>query len=170
MTNLSLYVAALIVGTSFSAPARSQSTAAIYSSNRIAAIEQQFVYLINTERWDRNLRPLVVNPLLTRAARAHSQEMAQLDYFDHISPTPGFTTPMDRYLKELGHIPTWAEVGENLLYCSVVDVDLGHRCLMNSPHHRENILYPKFEQVGVGAYVDVQGHLWVTEMFLDQID
>ena len=96
--------------------------------------------------------------------------MYEKNYFDHISPTPGLKTPMNRYLKSLGHTPEWALLGENLFYCSIVDVDRGHKCLMKSPKHKENILNPRFEQMGVGVYVSNDGQFWVTELFLAQRD
>jgi uncharacterized protein YkwD len=136
----------------------------------MSAVEQQFVDLTNAERWDRNLRVLSSNPQLVQVAREHSREMWARGYFDHYSPTPGLKTPMDRYLNTYGRTPTWAYLGENLFYCSVVDVARGQSCLMNSPKHRKNILDPKFEQMGVGVYISPDGQFWVTELFLAQID
>ena len=57
---------------------------------------------------------------------------------------------MERYLKGLGARPNYACVGENLFYCSVVDVERGHQAFMNSPAHRENVLFPAFDRIGVG--------------------
>ena len=87
-----------------------------------------------------------------------------------MSPTPGLKTPMARYLRALGHTPAWACVGENLFYCSIVDVERGHSSLMNSPGHRANILNPKFEQIGVGIYIAPDGEFYVTQLFLAQVD
>ncbi len=138
--------------------------------SRTAAIEQQFVELVNAERRDRNLGTLSTNAKLVQVAREHCAEMCQKNYFDHRSPTPGYTTPMDRYIKDLGRMPAWTYLGENLFYCSTVDVDLGHSCLMNSPKHRENILNPRFREMGVGVYIGADGRFWVTQLFLTQID
>src|SRR5262245_46351397 len=74
--------------------------------------EQRFLELTNRERVSRGLRPLTVDPLLIAVARQHSQEMMEKGYFDRISPTPGYKTPMDRYLKALGSRPKYATVGE----------------------------------------------------------
>jgi hypothetical protein len=49
---------------------------------------------------------------------------------------------------------------------SKYNVAYGHTQLMNSPHHRENILDPKFEKFGVGLYISPGGAVWVTEEFL----
>jgi uncharacterized protein YkwD len=128
--------------------------------------ELRFVELTNKERTQRNLRQLVIDPLLITVARQHSQEMMERNYFNHFSPTPGIKTPMDRYLKGLGFRPSYACVGENLFYCSVADVERGHQAFMNSPSHRENVLYPQYERIGVGVQHNAKGEFWVTEMFL----
>lgn len=133
---------------------------------RPTADELRFVDLINRERAERGLRPLTIDPVLVCAAREHSQEMREKNYFGHISPTAGRRTPMDRYLRALGRRPDYACVGENLYYCSVRDVERGHRALMESPGHRDNILYPPFERVGVGIVLAEDGQFWVTQMFL----
>ena len=142
-------------------------------ANGLTADEQEFVALINTERSQRGLCTLTVDPLLVRTARAHSREMCARDYFDHHSPTPGLSTPMDRYLSALkdngADTPDYLLVGENIYYCSVTNdiynVDYAHRALMNSPGHRANILEPRFQKIGLGIYKNAQGQFWVTEMF-----
>ena len=138
-----------------------------------SAEEQSFVALINTERTQRGLNALAIDPMLTQTARAHSEEMCDQNYFDHHSPTPGLTTPMDRYLSSLkelgGSQPNYLLVGENIYYCSVFNdiynVDYAHRALMASPGHRANILEPRFSKIGLGVYRNAHGEFWVTEMF-----
>ncbi|HEU4751704.1 MAG TPA: CAP domain-containing protein, partial [Armatimonadota bacterium] len=108
--------------------------------------ERRFVDLVNMERRKRGLSQLVVDPMLIAVARGHSEEMRAKDYFNHQSPTPGLKTPLDRYLKAVGHSPAYACVGENLFWATVVDVERGHRAFMESPTHRENVLFPRFEK------------------------
>lgn len=170
MTKLSLYLATLLLGSNFSASTMPKEPPAVVSKVVLTGVEQQFVDKVNAERWDRNLGVLSVNPVLVQVARAHSEEMYRKDYFDHISPTPGQKTPMDRYLSTLGTTPKWAFLGENLFYCSIVDPQRGHKALMGSPKHKENIVNKRYEQIGVGAYVSPDGRFWVTELFLAQID
>ena len=140
----------------------------------MARDEEDLVAAINTERAERGLGTLSLDPVLCEAARAHSREMCDLNYFAHQSPTPGDDTPIDRYLDEL-HTdgeprPASAMVGENIFYASVTnsvyDADYAHRRLMASPDHRKNILEPRFTKVGVGLYRAPTGRFWVTEMFL----
>jgi len=96
--------------------------------------------------------------------------MADKDYFSHTSPTTTLKTPLDRYLAEEKKRPSWALVGENLFYCSIVDVERGHDAFMNSEGHRENILEKRYERIGVGVYIDRRGHFYATQMFLAKTD
>ena len=170
MTKLSLFVA-MLLGSNFSASTLPKDPpVAAYSAPTMTAVEQRFADLANAERWQRDLNVLTPNPLLVQVAREHSREMCAKSYFDHISPTSGSRTPMDRYLKGLGRTPTYACLGENLFFCTVVDADRGHKCLMESAKHKENILNPHFEEMGVGVYVDQSGRFWVTQLFLAQVD
>ncbi len=133
-------------------------------------VEKRFVNLVNAERKKHGLKTLSINPLLVEVARAHSREMWEKNYFDHISPSLELRTPMDRYLKSLGRTPRWALLGENLFYCSVADVDRGHRCLMQSPKHRDNILNPEYREIGIGCLTAPDGQFYATQLFLAQID
>lgn len=171
MTKLSLYLATLLLGSNFSASTTPAAPPrAIHQSVRMTANEYRYLELSNHERVTRGLGTLSPNPMLVQVARQHSREMWERDYFDHVSPTPGMKTPMSRYLTTLGRTPTWAYLGENLFYCSIVDVDRGHRAFMTSQSHRENVLNDRFEQMGVGIFVSPDGRYWVTELFLAQVD
>lgn len=172
MTQLSLYFGMLMLTANFSSTAREPvkpALAAIVAppaSEALTNEEKRLVELVNAERWRGGLGRLRVDPVLVRAARDHSREMAEMHYFDHTSPTPGLETGMKRYLAALGHRPNYAYLGENLFYCSVVDVNRGHIRLMGSPSHRANILNGKFTGIGVGVYTSADGQFWVTQMFL----
>lgn len=132
--------------------------------------EIRFVEMVNRERARRGLSQLSIDPLLIAVAREHSAEMRDKNYFNHTSPTPGIKTPLDRYLKATSRRPPYACVGENLFYCSVTDVDRGHVAFMNSPTHRENVLFPRFEKIGVGIVKNEKGEFWVTQMYLTNRD
>lgn len=158
-----------------SAPVRAALTlpAEVPAASEKVLEEEAFVAMINAERSGRGLSILAADPMLTATARAHSEEMCSLDYFDHHSPTPGRSSPMDRYLasvRQLGQPqPEYLLVGENIFYCSVFNdiynVDYAHRAFMASPGHRANILEPRFSKVGIGIYRNAKGEFWVTEMF-----
>lgn len=171
-TVAALYLATSLFGASFSVPAVMPGTppALVSTAPQVTRMEQSFVDAVNRERWDRSLGFLSVNPVLVEAARRHSREMYEKNYFDHHSPTPGLTTPMRRYVSTLGHVPNYARLGENLFYCSVCDPTLGHKCLMESEPHRANIIDGQFREIGVGIFVAPDGQFWVTQLFLNQKD
>jgi uncharacterized protein YkwD len=132
--------------------------------------EKLFVELANKERAKRGMGELTIDPLLIAVARQHSGEMRDRAYFSHQSPVNTNKTPMDRYLIACSTRPAYACVGENLFYCSVTDVFRGHSAFMNSPKHRENILFDRFEKIGVGIVKNEKGEFWVTQMFLTNTD
>lgn len=128
--------------------------------------ESRFIELANRERIRHRLNTLDVDPVLVQAAREHSRDMYERNYFSHTSPDETKKTAMRRYLAALGNRPDYAIVGENLFYCSIVDVNRGQHALMNSRYHRENILDARFDKIGVGVYKAPDGTFWVTQMFL----
>lgn len=165
MAKLSLLLGLLATVSNFTPPTTTDP-AAMDRELLVTQEELRFVELVNAERADMGLSELVIDPMLVEIARKHSQEMGDKHYFSHTSPTPGLSTPMQRYLAGEKHRPSWALVGENLFYCSIVDVERGHTALMNSDTHRANILEPRYERIGVGACVTPSGEFYVTQSFL----
>ena len=53
--------------------------------------------------------------------------------------------------------------GENVAHAT--DLARAHRSLWRSPSHRENLLHPAFELVGIGVAPDDDGTVWVCEIF-----
>jgi uncharacterized protein YkwD len=106
--------------------------------------EQRMLDLVNGERTQVGLQPLVADDRLRGVARAHSLEMFQQDYFSHTSTTAG--SPFDR-MHAAGI--TFLVAGENLAYAP--NVEVAHQGLMNSPGHRANILRAEFGRVGIGV-------------------
>ena len=106
--------------------------------------EGQFFTLVNQERAKHGVAPLQLNPQLAQAARGHTVQVAQNRTLSH--QLPGEAPLAQRYVAL--KIPTTFD-GENVaLGDSVVSA---HRHLMDDPPHRDAILNPKFNAVGVGA-------------------
>lgn len=107
---------------------------------------QRVVDLTNTQRTQAGLQPLRLNSKLNNIATAHSEDMAQHDYFSH-NGLDGSTVG-DR-AKGAGY--QFSSVGENIAagYTTPEDVVQGW---MNSPGHRANILNPNYQEIGVGYY------------------
>ena len=170
MAKLSLFFSLLMTVSNFTSTTVTTQPPAAHDRIAITQEELKFVEMVNRERTSRGLSQLTIDPLLVEIARGHSREMAEKHYFSHDSQTPGLKTPLDRYLAAVKERPSWVLVGENLFYCSVVDVDRGHIALMNSEGHRANILESRFERIGVGVYTNQRGEFYVTQMFLAKTD
>lgn len=132
------------------------------------SVEQALLDMINGERVSRGLGLLSLNPTLAFTAWKHSEEMARLGYVDHVSPVAEWATPMKRYLRELGYVPAFARLGENIYYSRRLDPVRIHTAFMNSQYHRDNLLYPETTEIGIGIYRSEDGRVWVTEMMLVQ--
>ncbi len=130
----------------------------------LTADEALVVQMINQERQERELSPLVLDPVLTKVAREHSRDMAARDYFGHLAPAPAPTTPLDRYAAALGRKPEEV-VGENIGRAGQPVMAMIHACMMDSPEHKANIVDAEYIRVGVGIYVLPDGKVWITEMF-----
>ncbi len=114
----------------------------------LTPLEAEVVQLTNEARAQYNCPALNVSPELTLAARAHSQDMADHDYFDH-KGSDG-SQPGDR-MKAEGYM--WRIAAENILAGSndaqaIVDF------WMNSDGHRANILNCGYKDIGVGFVYD----------------
>ncbi len=106
--------------------------------------EQKMLDLVNQERARVGLPALKANLELVRLARLKAQDMINLGYFSHTSPTYG--SPFDM-IKSAG-IRYWY-AGENL--AGAYSVEVAHNSLMNSEGHRANILNSNFKEVGIGV-------------------
>ncbi|MBI4062445.1 CvpA family protein [Candidatus Gottesmanbacteria bacterium] len=108
------------------------------------ASEQRMVELVNEERAKAGVTALTISPEIIPVARAHSRDMFERKYFSHINPEG--KDAGDR-LNDAGI--TYVVAGENLAYAP--DVETAHLGLMESQGHRENILEPRFREIGIGV-------------------
>lgn len=98
----------------------------------------------NNIRRNRSLKTFCVHPALQRAARAHSKDMIEKDYFAH--------GDVGGRLNKFGY--NWRTYGENIAYGSGSYGEPASimRSWMNSSGHRANILNKNFREIGVGTY------------------
>ncbi len=121
--------------------------------------EQQMLDLINADRAEAGLDPLVFNSDLNESSEAHSAWMLQTDTFSH---TGASGSSSRERIENAGYEleGNW-KTGENIAWVSEEgsNDDLSdevvrlHNNLMNSPDHRANILNPDFKEIGVGIEV-----------------
>lgn len=128
----------------------------------LAITPENIVALTNESRIAFGLRALKVNPLLSRAAQAKAEDMAQREYFAHNSPDG--KRPWD-FLRGAGY--NYIMAGENLAV-NFSAAESVSEAWMNSPAHKANILNKNFEEIGVGFALGRYGgktSAFVVQMF-----
>ncbi|NPV26431.1 MAG: hypothetical protein HPY81_03030 [Firmicutes bacterium] len=126
----------------------------------LTAEEKQVFELVNQERAAAGVNPVAINEAIVNLARMKAREIAELDYYGHISPTYGSPGQM---LSQAG--VNCRQYGENI--CKAADVYRAHMLLMNSTAHKQIMLDPTYSQVGIGvAYYKDKPGLVVVELFI----
>jgi len=113
---------------------------------------QEIVDLANQARSEVNLAPLKLNAKLNVSAQGKAADMMAKQYFAHISPEgvePWF------WFDQAGYNYTYA--GENLAL-GFETAEGVHKAWMNSPGHRDNIINPNYNDIGIAIiYGDYEG-------------
>ncbi|MEW6610773.1 MAG: CAP domain-containing protein [Patescibacteria group bacterium] len=104
---------------------------------------QRVVDLTNQARTEVGISSLTVNPLLERSAEMKAEDMATFGYFAHTNLQG--ESPWEDF-KRAGYEYTYA--GENLAM-DFREAEEVVRAWMESPKHRENILNPKYQEIGI---------------------
>ena len=159
----------------------------------LSAEEQMIVELINRARMDPDsevarlneplasgisgapAEPLAVTPELSAASRAHSQDMDDRNFFDHINPDG--QSPGARAVEEG---PGTTYVGENIGWIgssrppsdTQLRAEDHHQNLWISDGHQRNLMSDNWSEIGLGYdegdYNGWNGSTFVTEMFSDR--
>src|SRR5215210_7564275 len=109
------------------------------------AKEKRLLTLHNNARRNHGLRPFCVSSALQKAARAHSKDMIQRDYFSH--DTRGRNEDPCTRFGRFGYHSFYC--GENIGYNATPEGMF--RSWMRSSIHRPNILDGRFHEIGIGA-------------------
>lgn len=130
----------------------------------ISAIEEQILEWANKERAARSLNQLSFSPDLRSLAEEHSRDMAHQRNLTHLSSQG--KSYLDR-LVEAGLF--FIEIGENVAVSDTFDAEFIHRGFMESPEHRDNILNPKYDTVGIGAVYSEDHKYYITQDFCQSL-
>ena len=107
----------------------------------------------NSTRESLGLQPLKENPLLNTAAFLKARDMLEKNYFSHQGPeglSPWY------WFREVGY--NYRSAGENLAI-GFLDSEQVHQAWMNSSTHKENILNPNYQEIGIAVLKgDFQGN------------
>ena len=120
--------------------------------------EQQVIELINLERAERSLPPLKRIEELNQAARYHSADLGQDDYFDHDT--------YDRDGQSLYFVCLWwqriqtyyAGVRAENIAAGYTTPEAVVAAWMGSTGHRQNILSSNSDEVGIGYFQGEGGY------------
>ncbi|HYI46544.1 MAG TPA: CAP domain-containing protein [Actinomycetota bacterium] len=118
--------------------------------------ETSFAARINHARATAGQGNLRLDKELSKAARRHTREMLESNTLYH-TPAPALKN----------RVTNWTWLGENVGVGNTVDSL--HVAFMNSPDHRDNILFSKFRHIGIGTRMQ-GGRMWVTVLFEAKTD
>jgi uncharacterized protein YkwD len=116
---------------------------------------QQLLVEINEVRVREGFPPVWPNLLLASAAEAHAQALAKGEATGHFGPEG--SDPLQR-ISEAGYLPL--AFGENTAMGSS-DPRLVVEAWLASPGHRQVMLDPSVQEVGLGGVLDPDHPVWV---------
>ncbi len=123
------------------------------------AFKKNIIELTNEAREKEGLKPLIESETLNISAQSKSDHMAAYDYFSHIGPQgETFST----FLKNTDFI--YDKAGENLALGNT-NMSLVMNQWMASDRHRENIIDPRFDHIGIGIAQKDDGAYVITQHF-----
>jgi len=121
------------------------------------AAERELGRLLNQERARAGVPELQLDPRLVEAARAHARRMAEHRHLDHQFPGE----PVLRLRLAAAGL-RFDNAGENVALDD--DAASAHQDFLASFHHRENMLSPNYNVMGIGI-VQRGGQLYIAEDF-----
>ena len=129
------------------------------ASYALSALEQKAVLLLNAERKKEGLDPLQVNLKLSKLAADYALDMGTRKFFSHVDPDG--RDPFER-MAAIGI--DFPNAGENIALSP--DVETAHKMLMDSPLHRENVLNPKYTEIGIGVRPAARGGVYLVQEYI----
>src|ERR1700686_2809869 len=120
------------------------TSCSVYAQSEVASAERALFDALNRERSAQGLPALQWDAALASAARQHAARMAQRNVLSH--QLPGEPQVQDRATQAGARFTT---IAENIAVApNSANIN---SAWMQSPHHRENILDPELNGVGIGV-------------------
>lgn len=119
--------------------------------------QRRFLELVNHEREAAGLQKFQWDPLLAESALAHARLLVKHGELSHQFPGEADLT---RRVAATGL--RFNAAAENVAFAPTVE--RAHEGLMKSPHHRENIMNPDYNAIGI-ALLPANGELYVAQNF-----
>lgn len=128
------------------------------SDARLEAYAEQVAYIVNSERKKQGLSELQMLPVLNKAAAARSDELVQT--YSHERPDGRLCFTV---LDEFG--VGYRAAAENIFKGGYLYPETAMNGWMNSEGHRNNILNPDYQYIGVGLTRNGNTYYW-TQLFV----
>jgi uncharacterized protein YkwD len=124
----------------------------------------QVFNLINNERVENGLKPLLWDEETAKIAVDYSERMAAENFFSHYDSNGQSVLERAKNAK-LKH---WSKIGENLFSCEDIMPfeSFAVKNWMKSPTHRQNILDPEWTATGIGIAESEEGEIFITQVFI----
>jgi len=159
MASLLIALSAGMTAVVQAAPPRTVTPPPMSAGYELNAMEIKAVLLLNEDRKNAGLEPLKINLKLSKLAADFAADMNTRKFFSHTDPDG--KDPFDR-MAEIGI--DFPNEGENIALSP--DVETAQKMLMDSPLHRENLLNPKFTEIGIGVRPASRGGVYLVQDFV----
>jgi uncharacterized protein YkwD len=126
-----------------------------------ASFAETVLTLTNAERRRAGLAELEQSPSLSVAAQLHADQMRAAGRMAHELPGAPYPRPVDR-LKAASY--PWQAYAENVAMGQKSEAEV-MAAWMGSSGHRQNILNPRYTQLGIGVAVDEAGRPYYAQVF-----
>jgi uncharacterized protein YkwD len=145
-------------------PAAALQQSPLSTSTGLSSEEAKTLVMLNSERGKAGLQPLVVDPILLSVARARATDMITRKFYSHFDPVTG-----ERAAKAmLATLGVKMIASENFYSTRPYNDGFVLRAMtwfMGDPPHRNNIMLPQWNRVGVGVAASASGIGVVTQEF-----
>jgi uncharacterized repeat protein (TIGR02543 family) len=150
-------------GSPFSAVSDSYAVGQDYEVNLTCKINYTEAFkvleIVNAKRVEDGASPLKMSAELLDVAKQRAAEITI--YFEHTRPDGREWDTVSESISGIG------DHGENIAY-GYASAEAVMSDWMNSPSHKENILYPDFTEIGIGCAVSPDGRFYWVQYFGDR--
>jgi uncharacterized protein YkwD len=125
----------------------------------VTSLELSIYHQVNLYRQSLDLPPLVIDPVISAQARAHSEEMAKTGSMNH----DGFRERVDSVAKTITYRSAAENVATNMGYKQPDLVAI--QGWIESPGHHRNMI-GRYNLTGIGVVQDAKGEYYFTQIFI----
>jgi uncharacterized protein YkwD len=121
--------------------------------------ELAIYHRVNQYRQSQNLPPLVVDPIISAQAKAHSERMARIGRITH----DGFNERVQSVAQEIVYRSAAENVGYNVGYTQPEAIAVED--WIGSPGHQKNMV-GRYDLTGIGSARNARGETYFTQIFI----